>query len=360
MIPEGTYNGQVQAAAVAGDLPDVLELDGPFVYNYVWEGYLRPIGDLIGLQTKEDLLPSIVEQGTFRGKLYSVGTFDSGLGLYARRSQLEEVEVRIPNSPAEAWTVAEFDDLLTALADRDDDGAVLDLKLNYTGEWYTYAFSPPIQSAGGDLIDRRNYRSADGFLNGQDAVRAMTNIQAWIRGGRVDPNLDDAAFTEGRVALSWSGHWDYPRYRAAAGDDLVILPLPDFGYGTKTGQGSWCWGITSKCEQPAAAARFLDFLLQTDEVLAIADANGAVPGTTSAVAKSTLYRQGAPLHLFATQLMEGYSVPRPRTPGYPLITSAFQSEFANIRNGADVQQALDKAVATIDQDVEDNEGYPAR
>jgi len=36
VIPEDTYNGQVQSAALAGDLPDVLEFDGPFLYNYVW------------------------------------------------------------------------------------------------------------------------------------------------------------------------------------------------------------------------------------------------------------------------------------------------------------------------------------
>lgn len=358
VIPEGTYNGQVQAAAVAGDLPDVLEFDGPFLYNYVWQGYLVPLDERISSEVKGDLLPSIIEQGTFRGSLYSVGTFDSGLGLYGRRSKLEEAGARIPSSPADAWTAEEFNELLSVLAEDDDDGAVLDLKLNYEGEWYTYAFSPAIQSAGGDLIDRSDYGSAAGVLNGPQAVRAMTTIQSWITGGRVDPNVDDAAFTQGRVALSWSGHWDYPRYAEAAGDDLVLLPLPDFGEGTKTGQGSWCWGITNKCENPEAAARFLEFLLQTDEVLAMADANGAVPGTKSAVAESTLYREDGPLHLFVTQLTEGFSVPRPRTPAYPVVTTAFQEAFADIRNGGDVQQALDEAVATIDQDIEDNQGYP--
>ncbi len=360
MIPEGTYNGQVQAAALAGDLPDVLEFDGPFLYNYVWQGYLRPLDNLVAPKVIEDLLPSIVEQGTFRGDLYSVGTFDSGLGLYGRRSMLQQVGARIPSGPDDAWTVEEFDQLLKALAAVDDDGAVLDLKLNYDGEWFTYAFSPAIQSAGGDLINRQDYQSAAGILNGQASVQALTSIQSWIVDGQVDPDVDDAAFTQGRVALSWSGHWDYPRYSEAIGDDLVILPLPDFGQGTLTGQGSWCWGVTNKCEQPEAAARFVEFLLQTDEVLAMTGANGAVPGTTSGVAGSPLYRTDGPLHLFAKQLTAGHSVPRPRTPAYPVITSAFQEAFADIRNGGSVQHALDKAVATIDEDIRDNEGYPQR
>ena len=35
-------------------------------------------------------------------------------------------------------TVPEFNRILAALASADPDGQVLDLKLNYTGEWYSY------------------------------------------------------------------------------------------------------------------------------------------------------------------------------------------------------------------------------
>ena len=38
------------------------------------------------------------------------------------------------------------------------------------GEWYPYAFSPFLQSFGGDLVDRTNYQSAEGVLNGDDAI----------------------------------------------------------------------------------------------------------------------------------------------------------------------------------------------
>ncbi|MCG8489492.1 MAG: ABC transporter substrate-binding protein, partial [Chromatiales bacterium] len=63
-------------------------------------------------------------------------------------------------------------------------------------------------------------------------------------------------------------------------------------------------------------------------------------------------------NLFARQLTGGFSVPRPQTPAYPVITSAFQQAFYEIHNGGDVQAALDKAVAIVDQDIDDNRGYP--
>lgn len=357
ILPEGTYNAQVQAAALAGELPDVLEFDGPFVYNYAWQGRLVTLDDLLPADLRDDLLPSIIAQGTYQGHLYSVGTFDSGLGLWADRRALKAAGVRIPQRVNDAWSADEFSRVLTRLAANDPDGAVLDLKLNYTGEWYTYAFSPVIQSAGADLIARRGKAHSGGVLDSPEAVAALRRVQEWIQGGFVDPNLDDAAFVEGRVALSWVGHWEYPRYHKALGDNLVLLPLPDFGHGSRTGQGSWNWGITTRARDPAAAMELLRFLLRPKEVLAMTGANGAVPATRSAIQRSALYQSGGPLHLFVQQL-EQSAVPRPRTPAYPVITSAFQEAFNRIRNGGDVKAALQRAAKAIDQDLRDNQGYP--
>ncbi|WP_455205753.1 ABC transporter substrate-binding protein [Kaarinaea lacus] len=356
-IPERTYNSQIQAAAISGELPDILEFDGPYLYNYIWQGQLQPLDKLLSAELQSDLIPSIKDQGSYQGSLYAVAQFDSGLGLYARRSLLNSVGVRIPTDAANAWTLSEFDELLGKLAENDTDGAVLDLKLNYSGEWFTYGFSPVLQSAGADLIDRNTYLSANHSLNGGEAVNAMQVIQSWLQNGYVDSNVDDAAFVSGRVALSWVGHWEYPRYIKAFGDDLMIVPLPNFSHGSKTGQGSWVWGVNKSSKQVKQAARFLEFLLAKEEVLKMSSANGAVPATYSAINASPLYQSGAPLHLFANQLTSGYSVPRPKTPGYPVITNAFQQAFLDIRNSSDVQQALDRAVKAIDQDIQDNRGY---
>lgn len=357
LIPEGSYNAQVLAAAVAHGLPDLLEFDGPFLYAYVWQGRLRPLDGLLPKELLHDLLPSIRRQGRYRDRLWSVGTFDSGLGLYADVARLKSAGIRIP-SLERPWRGDEFEAILERLAQDDPDGQVLDLKLNYAGEWYTYAFSPLLQSAGGDLMDRQVHDHADGMLNGAASVDALGRVQGWIERGRVDPNIDDAAFTTRRTALALGGHWNYPRYHEALGDDLLLLPLPDLGRGSRTGQGSWCWAVTASSEHPEAAARFLAFLLRPEEVLAMSQANGAVPATLRAIAQSPDYRKGGALRLFVEQLQGGHSVPRPRTPAYPIITAEFQRAFERIRSGTDVQTALDRAARVIDNEIADNQGYP--
>jgi multiple sugar transport system substrate-binding protein len=358
-LPEGSYNAQVQASAVAGQLPDLLDLDGPYVAAYAWQGHLAPLAGLLSDSLVADLLPSVVEQGTWRGTLYAIGTFDSGLALYARRGDLEAVGARVPGGPAEAWTAAELEETLERLAARDPDGAVLDLKLNYQGEWFTFAFQPALRSAGGGLVSGEAANlHAGGVLNGDASLGAASALRSWMARGLVDGNLDDAAFTSGRVALSWSGHWDFPRYEEAVGDQLLVLPLPDFGRGTRTGQGSWVWTVPATSRHPRAAAAFLSFLLRPEEVLAMASSNGAVPATRTAADRSALYGPDGPLHLIRRQLEEGWAVPRPRTPAYPFISSVFQDAFDALRSGEPTGPVLGEAAAAIDREIRDNRSYP--
>jgi len=169
---------------------------------------------------------------------------------------------------------------------------------------------------------------------------------------------DDYEFVNGTAALGWLGHWMTTSYYEAFGDDMVVIPMPDFGMGAVTGMGSWAWSISSQCEHPEAAWEYLEFALNPDEILAITDENGAVPGRFSALEKSDLFGEGGRLNVFVQQLESGIAVPRPVTPGYPAITSAFYTAMDNIIKGADVQGELDAAVDKIDQDIEDNDGYP--
>jgi len=363
-LPEGSYNDQVQAAAFANDLPCLLDFDGPNTYNYVWGGFLRPLDDYVSEEMRNDFLASIIEQGTFQdGNLYSLGQFDSGLAIWANRAYLEEAGVRIPTIE-DPWTREEFNEALAALEDLAEEDETLeyalDLKMNYgRGEWFTYGFSPIIQSAGGGLIDRGDYQSADGVLNSPDSVAAMEMVQDWFENGYVNPEpAGDAEFIDGEAALSWVGHWEANRYMEELGDDLLLLPMPDFGEGPATGMGSWNWGITTNCENPDAAWEVLEFMLQPDQILIMTDANGAVPARQSALEMSDKYGEGEMLNLFIEQNEAGYTVPRPITPAYPAITTAFQEAFDNIKDGADVQEELDQAVEEIDEDIEANDGYP--
>ncbi len=181
-----------------------------------------------------------------------------------------------------------------------------------------------MQSFGGDLINRSDYQSADGVLNGPDAVEGMEFFQSLFEDGYAIPQPagDDDFYTKKITALSWVGHWMWTPHSEGLGDDLVLLPMPKLGDNAVTGMGSWNWGITSTCENPAAAWTFLEYLIEPDQILRMTNANGAVPARKSAIAESELYAEGGPLNIFVQQLEGGVALERPVTPAYPVITSA--------------------------------------
>jgi multiple sugar transport system substrate-binding protein len=358
-LPVGDYGQQVQAAAAHGGLPDLLDFDGPNLYNYAWSGKLKPIDSCVPKSLREDLLPSIIQQGTYASRLWGIGTFDSGLGLYVRPSILTKAGIRIPSSPADAWTADEFTAILERLRQAGFERP-LDLQLNEPNpEWYTYGFAPAVWSAGGDLIDRSDYRTVRGFLNGPRTVHAFTLLQRWFTEGYVDVNGAGDAFEKGRSPISWIGHWLYDRYSKAFPEDIRIVPLPNFGEHTATDSGSWQWGITSNATDGDAVWRFLQFLLNPAEVLRMTRANGAIPATRSATRISADFAPGGPKHLYIEQLEGGIARSRPQTPAYPALSAAFANAFSEaVLKGRPIAASLDDAARRVERELSEHQYYP--
>jgi multiple sugar transport system substrate-binding protein len=351
-FPQGAYNDAIVAAAAADDLPCLLDMDGPIVPNWAWAGYIQPLE--LPTEITDALLPTAV--GSYQGEIYSAGYWDAALSIFARESVLQENGIRIPTVD-EPWTIDEFDSALATLKDAGYD-TPLDIGAEDTGEWWPYAYSPMLQSAGGDLINRDTMLSAEGALNGPEAVEFFTWFQdafakGWASNGGTVGNEE---FNNDEVALSYTGVWNALDSLEAAGDDLLILPPPDFGNGPKIGGASWQWGISSTCNSPEGARAYLEFSFQDKYITQFSDKQVVIPATEGAVAASEYFGPGGDLEPFV-ELSQKFAVPRPETPAYPVISSTFEKAAKDIMNGADVQQALDTAVAEIDANIQSNDGY---
>ncbi|MGE0879797.1 MAG: extracellular solute-binding protein [Acidimicrobiia bacterium] len=358
LVPEADYGKQLDGAAAAKKLPGVVDTDASKAFKYAWNGNLQPIDNCLSADLKSDLLPSIIDQGTYANKLWAVGMFDSGLGMYASKKALAKVNATIPTSAANAWTADQFTKVLKDLKAAGYQFP-LDLKKNYgQGEWYAFGFAPIVWSSGGDLVNRKDYKTAEGSIDSADVVKSMTTFQSWFKDGLVDDNKDDKAFITGRSAISWVGHWQYNDYKKALGDDLVVLPLPNFGKGSKTGQGSWQWAVGSGIDADVAW-KFIEFTMNPANQKAIADAAGTVPARKSVAATIDKFKTGGDLNLFVQQLETGVSEPRPPHPAYFTISDSFNAAIQKIIDGADVKGALTDAAKAIDADLAANKNYPA-
>ncbi len=359
-LPQGGYNEQVDAAALGNTLPCILDFDGPNLYNYVYTNKLLPIDQYISAADKADFLPSIIRQGTYNKKLYSLGQFESGLALWGNRKILRQAGINIPNSLKTAWTGSKFIAILEYLQKRGRKYP-LDMKFNYgKGEWFTYGFAPIMQSFGGDLINRQTYSSAVGTLDGALAIKGMTYFQKMVQKYVNIKAKTDSDFVNGKAAISYTGSWAYVDYKKALKNDLVLIPMPRFGQKAVTASGSWNFGISSNCPTPDAAGKVLNYLVNSQSVLTMSDLSGTVPSRKSSIAKSKNYQPNGELGLYIQQLATGVSLERPVTPAYPVISKAFADAVEAISEGSPVQRILTKAAKLIDEDLNKNNGYKPR
>ena len=269
-------------------------MDGPTVANFVYNKKITTIDPVRLRQDRRQRHRSRQSRGKVGRKLYALGMYDSGMGLFANKKLLKAAGVAYPSGLSDDWTAARFTAAVKKLAARDPDGKSLDIQENagLDTEAGTYQFAPIVWSAGGALLKNGKAEgaidSAGRDLSAQDIpvleeVRRPEHRRQRLRQGPGGPQL-------GRPL-------DVPGLHKALGSDLVVLPLPDFGNGPKTGQGSWTWGIGADTKNGKAAGAFLDYLLDDTNVSAMTTANGAPPATKTALAKSPLYKTGGPLQL---------------------------------------------------------------
>jgi len=354
-FPQIAYNDSVVAAALAGNLPDILDVDGPVMPNWAWAGYMQPLP--IDESVIADFLPGT--KGYWNGELYSIGLWDAAVALVTRQSTLDALGLRTPTL-AEPWSMAEFMAALDAAKASGNYEYAFDPGLAWTGEWYPYAFSPFLQSFGGDLVDRATYQTAEGVLNGEAAMAfgewwQGLFVNGYSPGVSQDPADRDNGFIEGRYAFSWNGNWA-ALGALAAFDDTVFLPAPDFGNGPTIGAASWQFGISASSEYPEGAAAFIEFALQDEYLAAFSNGIGLIPATPSAAAMTENYAEGGPMAVFF-ELSAQQALVRPVTPGYVVAAKVFEKALADIANGADVADTLDAAVDEINSDIAANAGY---
>jgi ABC-type glycerol-3-phosphate transport system substrate-binding protein len=349
-FPDTQYADKVSIASATTRLPDVLDIDGPYVGPWAATGVLNPLDAHVDATLRSDFLPSILEQGTYEGSLYALGAFDSALVVYFNRDIVERAGVSPPERVANVWTWAEFVDALRRVKPH----AAVPVSLHMdeqSDEWLTYAFTPLVWSNGGHLIDlERN--AVVGVLDSPAVVEAVQKWQALFTEGLAEKTTTNPnPFAAGLAAFDWTGHWMLPGFEAADGLRFGVMPLPRMGAEPVCGSGSWCWGISRDCRDEKAAWAVVQWLVHPEHgIRPVVSANGAVPARRSAFRFFPAYEQ-LPRRLFREQL-EAAARARPRTGAYLTLTAAFARSLRDIALGADVRETLGRAAQSVQRSLD--------
>lgn len=128
------------------------------------------------------------------------------------------------------------------------------------------------------------------------------------------------------------------------GDDALFLPAVDFGNGPAIGAGSWQFGVSATRQEPEGATEFIMYTMEPENVAMVSEVSSLVPATAEGAALTEKFAEGGIFRPFY-DMSEAFAIIRPPTPGYLKLSSEFERALIKIRDGENVQDALDDAVA---------------
>ncbi len=355
-FPNEEFYNKLKMSPVVGDTPDIVIMDATELSYYIEAGVMAPLDDYMTDEVKSDMLPSVINEGTYKGKLYATAQFDSGMSLWGNKSMLEAAGIRIPTSYKDAWDRAEFEDALAKLKQNGVKYPIY-IRQNSPKTLY-YTYTPIVKSFGGDMLDRET-RLTDGKLNSKETIAAFDYISWMIDNEYLNPVADyeDGFYGRKENALALIGHWKAKEHFETLGDDAILIPIPDFGNGVYTGSGSVIWGITTAAQKNNVADdswKVLNEAISKEYIAKMTDVNGGIPARISVLNENENYKEGGRLYLYREQLEAGIGYLRPQTPAHNEIYNVMKGVVANLLLGSDAAEELTKASKDLDEVITEN------
>lgn len=347
---------KLQTAPIVGDAPELIIIDGLQIPYFQDLDMIACLDDYIPEEMKNDVIASVWAENTYDGSIYGVAQFDSGMGLWTRKSILEKIGARIPTSYTEAWTLEEFEDILAKCREAGYEHPLYIRQNKVTSLYFNWM--PVVASFGGDFLNR-DTMTATGTLDGEGTIAAFEWMKKMVDEGYVNPACDyeDAFYGRNEAAFSMLGHWKYSDHVGAFGDDAIIVPLPDFGGGVYTCSGSTVDVMTTAAVERGkadAAWTVLEALMSPEYITMVCNVNGGVPARSSVMDSMEQWQEGGRLYLYREQLEAGISYLRPITPAHSTVYNAVANVCTNIIAGGDPAEELHEAAEYVDEIIYEN------
>ncbi|MGL5956458.1 MAG: ABC transporter substrate-binding protein [Brevinema sp.] len=349
------YDDKVNAAITAGDLPDVLAIDGPNVASFAQSGLIIPLNKYLTDDQTNTYTPSITDQGTINGNLYALGLLDSAVILYYNKDIFVKLGITPSKGLEDVWTWDDLYNTAKKIKDTQPDILPIDMHLNEWTEWLIYGLLPLVQSAD---INNKGIVSQDGlevqgYLNSPAVKEALTFIQKLTKEGLTSLTPEKDVFRNGKAAMLLYGVWELENFKNNFINlNFGFMAYPRYPQGRIHGPvGSWTWAVTSSSKDPLGAAILAAYLSSTELTTDMSLVTGMPASHITAIEKLPNYKKGGDYSLVMDQVVL-YGTPRPKTPIYPILSYQFQSAIQAVALGEDVNTVVEKMTQTVDKELQ--------
>ncbi len=334
---------------------DVIAVDVPMVAAYVNRGYISPMDEYFTEEEKALFIDSAVAAGSWQGVFYAPPMNTSTQALWYNKDLLDQAGVTLPeNGPENRLTWEQVVDIANQVLDKvnpDRNNGIFGLDWQQVSRVYQMNAIP--NSLGGKNIGDDGL-TVDGVLNDEAWVKGMSWYQNLVNTKVASQGIDademSNYFASGKLVFLVGGTWTPRTVENMGFHNYGYTYMPAFeGYEDKvaTPTGSWHFGINAASKNKDAAADFIKFFTIGEGSDMWLLANGDIPAR-KAVLDKVIADENEPGYLkIGAYEAANTSYPRALTPGFSEYQTVMNATWEDVRNGAEVQGALDNAVAEL-------------
>lgn len=338
---------------------DVLVVDGPNTAAYQARGYLAPLTAYFTPEEISAFSPALVAQGTVDGAFYSAPLGDSSTTLFYNTQLLEEAGIEWDWSQYDGENRITWEDVIEiakkAQAALDPDGVKNITGVEFGQVSMAYMMNTLANSLGGANIND-DATSVDGVLNGEAWLKALNWYQELVadgvcsRGVAVGETYNNFYVGKSVFIIMTADSIPYIESSGMAADAYGYTYVPAFkGYEDKvaTGCGNWTMAVSNFSNNKDAAGQFVHWMTYgagNDEFFMAA---AMVPNMDSRFTDEAFAVN--PILVQSQYECANTAVVRAVTPGFNEYAAAINTMWEDIRNGANIEEAVKTTIEQIDK-----------
>lgn len=275
------YWDALNVSVSGNNAPDVLQQDERYLRDYADKNALLPLDD-IGV----DL--SNIEEGTLKtgqldGETYGIATGVNAMALLVNPALVEAAGMTLPDD--KTWSWADFSQFITDLSTKGD--ATGNSAISFSNESLFNVFArqkgeslyTPDGKLGFTEPTMNEWWQMVLDLRDAGAIPEPSKIvEAFAAGQDQAPLATGTGVTE----FYWTNQ--IGAIQSVLGSELVLLRVPGESTGTQPGlylKSAMYWSISRTTSDKAAAAKLVDFLLNSDESLDLMLGDRGLPSNTA-------------------------------------------------------------------------------
>ncbi|MCY9783784.1 ABC transporter substrate-binding protein [Nocardiopsis sp. EMB25] len=274
------YWDRLATSTAAGDAPDIMTQEERYLREYAERGALADLGEFDQTLDLSNIDPLIAESGDLDGRTFGVATGVNAYTIMADTQAFEDAGVELPDDSS--WTWKEYVELAGEISEATGGDVVGTQSMAYNEngfQIFARQRGERLYNEDGSLGFSRQtleewYELTVELLDngGQPSASESVEIEA---GG---PDQSVLATNTGAMAHFWTNQLG--GLTASSGRDLELLRYPGETEEDRSGmffKPAMFYAISSESEHPEEAARFVDFLLNSQEAAELILADRGLP-----------------------------------------------------------------------------------